>query len=116
MNVLANHIKTLVAVLALSAAFSLPGCTVYKINVQQGNYLKDDKIAQLKVGMTRRQVQYLLGSPILQDPFHPDRWDYIFYFRNGKTNKVSKRNMVIFFDGDAVESIKLPADYVAPSA
>lgn len=114
MNVKPNYIKTLAAALVAVGLLSASGCTVYKINVQQGNYLKDEKLSQLEVGMTRRQVQFLLGSPIVQDAFHPERWDYVFSFRNGRTNQTSKRNLTIIFDGDTVESIRFPDDYVAP--
>lgn len=104
------------AVVATVLALPLSGCHVYKINVQQGNYLKDEKLAQLKVGMTKRQVQFLLGSPIVQDAFHPDRWDYVFWFKNGRNDQVSQRSMTVYFDGDVVESFELPPDYVNPDA
>lgn len=104
------------AVLAVAFALTLSGCNVYKINVQQGNYLKDEKLAQLKVGMTKRQVQFLLGSPIVQDAFHPDRWDYVFWFKNGRNDQVSQRSMTVYFDGDVVERFELPEDYVNPDA
>jgi len=112
MNAIRHYIKALLVALACAA---LAGCGVYKINVQQGNYLKDEKLAQLKVGMTKRQVQYLLGSPIVQDAFHPNRWDYVFSFRNGKTDQTAKRSMRVYFDGDLVERIELPENYVAPT-
>ena len=115
MNVIQNYIKSTAALLVLVAVMAQPGCGVYKINVQQGNYIKDEKLAQLKVGMTKRQVQFLMGSPIVQDAFHPDRWDYVFSYRNGRTNRTAQRNMTIFFDGDAVEEIAYPKDYVAPA-
>ncbi|MFK7887616.1 MAG: outer membrane protein assembly factor BamE [Gammaproteobacteria bacterium] len=112
MNTIRQYTKALLVTLTCAA---LTGCGVYKINVQQGNYLKDEKLAQLKVGMTKRQVQYLLGSPIVQDAFHPDRWDYVFSYRNGKTDQTAKRSMRIYFDGDLVESFELPDNYVAPA-
>ncbi len=114
MNVKANYIKSLAAALVAIALLGAPGCSVYKINVQQGNYLKDEKLSQLEVGMTRRQVQFLLGSPIVQDAFHPERWDYVFSFRNGRTDTTSKRSLTIYFDGDTVERIRFPDDYEAP--
>ncbi|MFK8016798.1 MAG: outer membrane protein assembly factor BamE [Gammaproteobacteria bacterium] len=109
-----NYIKSLAALLALAAVMTQSGCGVYKINVQQGNYIKNEKLAQLKVGMTKRQVQFLMGSPIVQDAFHPERWDYVFSYRNGRTDQTSLRNMTIFFDGDTVEKIDYPDDYVPP--
>lgn len=97
--------------LLLVASSGLGGCGIYKINVQQGNFLDDDKIAELKVGMTRRQVEYLLGSPTIKDSFHANRWDYVFYFRNGRNDKVTKRNLVVIFDGDTVAELQLPDDF-----
>jgi outer membrane protein assembly factor BamE (lipoprotein component of BamABCDE complex) len=64
---------TLLAVLTLNA-----GCQIiYKQNVQQGNAHEQDDLDQIELGMTKRQVAYLLGTPAIQDPFHNDRWDYI---------------------------------------
>ena len=59
----------------LSACFLKP----YKIDVQQGNFLDQEMVAKLKPGMTRSQVRFLLGTPLIADPFHPDRWDYVYY-------------------------------------
>ena len=67
----------LIAVLLLSIAVS--GC-VYKIDVQQGNYITQDLVEKLKPGMTKAEVKGLLGTPLLADAFHADRWDY--YFSN----------------------------------
>lgn len=116
MNTNRKYTLAFLAALALTAAPTLSGCSIYKINVQQGNFLKDENIAKLKVGMTKRQVQFLLGSPVLSDPFHEERWDYIFFFHNGKTGVSSQRNLRVFFDGDTVERIELPEDFTPPSA
>ena len=76
---------------ALSAALS--GCSVtalsdfvkpYRIDVRQGNYVTQDMVAQLKPGMTREQVRFVLGTPLVADVFHSDRWDYIYRFQPGK--------------------------------
>lgn len=111
MNAIQHYIKAMLVALFCAG---LAGCGVYRINVQQGNYIKDEKLAQLKVGMSKRQVQYLMGSPIIQDAFHPDRWDYVFSFRNGKTNSTGKTKMSIYFDGDVVDRIVLPENYTPP--
>ena len=93
------------ALLFCAATVTVGGCGIYKINIQQGNYLDDERIAELKVGMTKRQVEFLLGSPAIRDSFHPDRWDYVFYFRNGKTEEVQQRKITVLFNGDQVERI-----------
>ena len=56
----------------------LPGIKVYRIEIQQGNYITQEMVAQLKNGMTREQVRYVLGTPLVTDIFHADRWDYVF--------------------------------------
>lgn len=111
-----KYIPALLAALVLATAPGFGGCSIYKINVQQGNFFKDETLAKLKVGMTRRQVRFVMGSPMVEDSFHPDRWDYVFSFRNGKTGQVSQRNVTVWFDGDTVERIDLPEDYSPPSA
>lgn len=82
------------------------GACVHKINIQQGNYLDDDQIAKLEEGMTRQQVRYLLGTPVADDPFSEDRWDYVYYFRNGRTGESVKKQVIVFFDGDKVSRIE----------
>ena len=91
------------------------GCSVYKIDVPQGNFLDNDDIAKLKVGMTRRQVQFLLGTPMVADVFHPDRWDYVFSYYYGRTGVTVKRSLTVYFDGDTVSRIELPDDFTPPA-
>ena len=66
------------------AALALTAC-VYRIDIQQGNLLDHVDIDQIEVGMTRSQVQFLLGTPMVADSFHRDRWDYAYYFRRGRS-------------------------------
>ncbi len=73
---------------AMLATFCLAAC-VYRIDVQQGNLLEDKDIGQVEVGMTRSQVQFLLGTPMVSDSFHHDRWDYAYYFRQGRSRDVA---------------------------
>ena len=71
----------------------------YKINIQQGVVVTQEMADQLKPGMTRDQVRFVLGTPILTDPFHADRWDYPFRFQPGR-GKIEERRFTVFFDGD----------------
>ncbi len=98
--------KTLLAA-ALTLGLALGGC-VYKVNIPQGNYIEAKYLDQVNVGMTRSQVRYLLGTPMLSDPFHPERWDYVYYFKTGKTQKVDQRNITIWFAEDKVTKIDRP--------
>ena len=89
--------------------FILNGCqsrllTVYKIDIQQGNALEAETVAKVETGMSKEQVRFLLGSPILRDSFHPDRWDYIYHFTPGY-GKQDKRQLILFFDRDEVVNI-----------
>lgn len=69
---------------------------VYKIDINQGNYLSQDTVDKLKVGMTQQQVRQLLGTPLVNSPFRPDRWDYVYeYTRQGKI--VEHRNFTVHF-------------------
>lgn len=86
---------------ALLLAAPLSAC-VYRIDVQQGNYLEQDTLDQVEVGMTRSQVRFLLGTPLVDDPFHDDRWDYVYYFRKGNNSKVTRQWFRVYFDGDRV--------------
>lgn len=86
-------------VLSLGACSSLEFPWVYRISVQQGNIIDQEEIDQLEIGMTKRQVQFVLGSPILIDTFNPDRWDYIYTRRSGK-GEVTDKRFSVFFEND----------------
>jgi outer membrane protein assembly factor BamE len=78
--------------------------TPYKIDIQQGNALDEQAIAKLKPGMTKAEVKALLGSPLLQDAFHADRWDYVFRMRK-KGSIVEEHNLAVFFDQDKLRRV-----------
>lgn len=81
--------------LLLSGCFLVP----HKIDVQQGNYIDQTMLSKLKVGMNKSQVRYVLGTPLITDPFHPERWDYTFLDRPGGKLSAQKRVTVVF-DGE----------------
>src|ERR1700748_3611302 len=76
--------KKLLLTLALGAAFSASSGCVYRMNIQQGNFLEARTVNQLQVGMTRSQVRYLLGTPMVPDAFDKERWDYLYFFKKGR--------------------------------
>ncbi|RDK04718.1 outer membrane protein assembly factor BamE [Paraburkholderia lacunae] len=78
--------------------------TPYRITVVQGNFVSKEAASQMQVGMSRAQVRQVLGTPLLTDMFHADRWDYVFYFKRGSTNVVQQRDFVVTFAGDRVAS------------
>jgi len=93
------------ALLVCLASFVLAAC-VYRIDIQQGNLLDDEDITQIEVGMTRSQVQFLLGTPMIADSFHRDRWDYAYYLRRGRSSELTQRWVVVYFDEDRVARIE----------
>ena len=72
----------------------------YKIDVQQGNVLTQEMVAQLKPGQTREQVRFILGTPLLADIFHQERWEYVYSYRKGRTGEVETRQFSVYFDKD----------------
>ena len=77
------------------------GC-VYKMNIQQGNYLVPDSVSQLKEGMTRSQVRFLLGTPMVPVAFDDSRWDYYYYFNSQKLKAPLKRRLTVYFADEKV--------------
>ena len=89
----------------LGAVFATGGC-VYRPNIQQGNLLEVEDVEKVETGMTRSQVRYLLGTPMVADPFDPQRWDYIYTFRRGRESKIDRSHFVVHFDGDKVSKVE----------
>jgi len=91
-------------VLAAFVLAVLSGCgLIYKIDIQQGNYVTDDVAAKLRVGMTKAEVRQLLGTPLLADPFHANRWDYYFSDVRARRPDTPSR-LTVFFDNEKVAS------------
>lgn len=86
---------------ALSGCSSVPRIvTEYRIDVQQGNVLTQEMVSQLRPGLTKDQVRFILGTPMLVDMFHADRWDYVYRLQKGDSGKVETRRFSTFFDAD----------------
>jgi outer membrane protein assembly factor BamE len=91
------------------------GC-VYRMDVQQGNLLDLEQVEQVEVGMTRSQVRFLLGTPMVIDSFNADRWDYVYSLRRGHSREVTRRHLVVWFDGDKVTRIEEPIPLPRPAS
>ena len=89
----------LAAAVAACSVPRIPGITPYKMDIQQGNFVSQESIAQVKPGMSREQVRYLLGTPLVADIFHADRWDYV-YWREASDGKREERRVALFFSPD----------------
>jgi outer membrane protein assembly factor BamE len=104
------------ATIAFLVAFSAASGCVYKVNIQQGNYLEKRNTDQLATGMTKVQVRYLLGTPMVPSIFDNDRWDYLYYLKLGRAKPI-QRQLTVFFKDDKVEKIdKHGQEAVTPDA
>jgi outer membrane protein assembly factor BamE len=102
--------KKLLVIITCFASLCLGSCSisewslVHKIDIQQGNVITQDTINQLKPGMSRRQVQFVAGSPMLSDVFHQDRWDYVYMMKPGRGKRTTE-HVSLFFENDALVRI-----------
>ena len=88
-------------------ALLVPGClSVYKVEVQQGNVVTQEMIGKLKPGMTRSQVRFVLGTPLVTGAFHPDRWDYYYYLRRSNENTGEAQRLTVIFKNDTLVSVQ----------
>jgi outer membrane protein assembly factor BamE len=101
--------------LLLAPAILAATACVYRLDVQQGNLLDDKDIVQVEVGMTRSQVQFLLGTPMISDSFHRDRWDYAYYLTRGRSRNVERRWVVVYFENDRVSRVERDVPMQPPS-
>lgn len=104
---------TLSLVLILGVVLGSAAC-VYRPTIQQGNLLKSEDVDQVTVGMTRSQVRYLLGTPMLADPFDPQRWDYIYTLQRGRERHRDRAHYIVHFEGDKVSRVEKPGRPVLP--
>jgi len=94
---------------------NLPGIAPYRIEIQQGNYVSQDMIDKLKPGMSREQVRFVLGTPLLTDMFHANRWDYVF-FRERPNKTREERRISVFFENNRLLRVTGNAAPERPSA
>lgn len=110
-----SRTRLIIALSLLMSMFTLSGCSgigfpgVYLVNIDQGNIVDQDMVDQLKPEMTRRQVRFLLGTPIIEDTFNNDRWDYIRVVRRGE-DTLLKRRLTVVFENDVLVDVE--GDYV----
>lgn len=95
-----------IALLIMTFALAISSGCVYRASISQGNLIKEEDLAQLEIGMTRNQVRYLLGTPMIDDPFSKDRWDYIYYLKLRRDDAAFKRWVSVFFEEDVVSEIR----------
>ncbi len=83
----------------------LTSCTTYKPDVQQGNVIAEEAVARLRIGMSAEEVKSIVGTPLLQDDFQQQRWDYIFYL-NKAGKQVERKDMTLFFKNNKLIRIQ----------
>ena len=87
----------LASLVGCGSNFGFPG--VYRINVEQGNVVTEEMVEQLQPGLNRRQVRYIMGTPLIEDSFDSDRWDYRYLLRNGN-DTIIETQLTLWFEGD----------------
>lgn len=92
-------------ILVAALIVTLPGC-VYRMDVPQGNAVDGDKLALIKPGMTRKQIEFLIGQPAIRDPFHANEDYYIYYLYEGKSRQVEQRRMQLRYEDDRLVAIE----------
>ena len=98
-------------VIAAILVLFMGGCSwdwlpfVYRQDIHQGNVISQEMIDQLRPGMTKRQVTYIMGAPLMVDPFHDERWDYVYSNQPGDEPRVQK-NVTLIFSGDELVSLQ----------
>ncbi len=104
-----------VAAVLLACALALTGGCVYRMNIMQGNFLEAAAVDQVTPGMTRSQVRFLLGTPMVADSFTPNRWDYVYVFVDGRTRKEERRHFVVWFEDEKVLRVDRPSGAITDS-
>ena len=94
---------TLTLLLGACSSLEFPG--VYRIDIDQGNVITQDMVDQLEVGMSRSQVEFIMGTPLVRDPFNPDRWDYIYTLAK-EGGAAKRKQLTVLFEGDSLAEIR----------
>lgn len=103
-----QNTKLMLTSLTLVGLFALAGCSfpgVYKVDIQQGNVVTQDMIDQLRPGMTRKQVRFIMGNPLITDTFHANRWDYLYSIQPGGSVRQQERVSLVFDGNDQLAGL-----------
>jgi outer membrane protein assembly factor BamE len=108
-----RHLSFALAISVVACSY-VPTIRPHRMEIQQGNFVTQEMIGQLKPGMTRDQVRFALGTPLIADLFHGNRWDYIFVRQRANSQEVENRRISVIFDGDSL--VRIEGDVVAGAA
>ncbi|MCB5184883.1 outer membrane protein assembly factor BamE [Methylobacillus gramineus] len=100
-----RHIILLTALLCVACNSALPSFKPYRMDIQQGNVVTSKMMLQLRPGMTKSQVRFIMGTPLIQDSFHKNRWDYFYQMRKAG-QIIEQRRVILEFDNDALKSVR----------
>ena len=92
--------------LLVAACDFAPKLTPYRIEIQQGNYITQEMVAQLSPGLTRDQVRFVLGTPLVSDIFHEERWDYVFVRQRANSRETEFRRIAVFFEDGKLQRVE----------
>ena len=95
----------LLVILAILATTLFPACSIHRLDIPQGVVMKDEALAKIETGMTKKQVLFLLGPPPIEDPFHAGRWDYVDMLVT-KDGIERRHHLALYFKGDRLEKIE----------
>ncbi len=97
----------------------MPNVTAYRMEIQQGNFVSQEMVSQLKPGMTKEQVRFVMGTPLITDSFHANRWDYVFRRQRANSKELEQRNIAVFFEDGKLKRVDgdvTPAAVADPAA
>ncbi|HSH43196.1 MAG TPA: outer membrane protein assembly factor BamE [Arenicellales bacterium] len=98
--------KTTILLVAALTAATMPACSFFRVEIQQGNHITREQVEQLQPGMSKREVRYIMGTPLVVDPFHEKhRWDYVYAYSPDLGTDFEKRRITLFFEEDQLTRI-----------
>lgn len=104
-----HSLKQLIIVALVTTAFT--GCALFRVEIQQGNFISQEQLQQLETGMSKREVRYIMGTPLIVDPFHEkSRWDYVYSYSPDLGTDFERRRVTLYFSGDELERIERDLD------
>lgn len=105
-----NRLKPALIAGLLIVLLQLSACSVHKIDIQQGNVITQEMFEKLRIGMDKSQVDRLMGTPLIVDPFHRDRWDYVYIYKAGNTDDEQNAQLSLHFESNRLIKIDAPSE------
>lgn len=109
-----KSILSLAVAISVAACSWVPNISPHRMEIQQGNFVSQEMVAQLKPGMSKDQVKFILGTPLIADVFHADRWDYVFTRIRANSRELEQRRIAVYFEGGKLK--RVDGDVVASEA